>query len=739
MLNFNFNYMALNPTKKQESLESPAYRANPLNDPKFKSEQGYNVFDLNNQQIVTPRFGEFTPFTVFETVPGDRHLLRPNSSSILEQIKANVQSKINEYHDYVFVPMRCVFPNNYEKLVPNPTKGDDLPWKALPMIPLLKFFNKVLSDTNRRIEYFHPTELENMSVFYPQLYTSNGNFDPNALLSVIAIASDTHFYEDRWEFQMVMNALSYVGFALSRGQLLDYVGFCPELQRVFTSKSVVLEQKINHFFDVLGSNLTGLVAYKSHDNTFIIDAPYIRSSYLPSDDDRTLSDMRKFLYDAIENGDFLEFVFNIETLLDSGSDLVTSIVDVFDALYSLTRRYDDEPDESDPFVDGASINPLRIAAYQLAVAEYGTNDHVDNVYTSQLWMQNLRAIMFPAVRGTSREPIFDYNGVQYEYDLLTTGAFDQFVDPSDSELQTTLYARELFLINQLFILRRSLRYGDYYSTGRPNLVAVGQLGIPVNNGMVNPIDNIRSLVVQKFINAVNWIGSKFVNYVTSIFGVKPSYTDPHPVYVAHRKIELNRDKTTNTAGDQGFVTTNLYGQSDQNSIDVFIDDFGVIIGMVSYDALPVYTTGIDRNFYNSDRFSMFNPMLQNVGDQEIAVSELTGWTGFTRQPFAYSARYSQYKFAISRAHGAAVNLLPGVFMKYPPLEMFTDGSINESDLKINPNFIRDKPAYFDQFFDQRSGFGPGSYYHFVCSFTSEHNGARKMMYQPPVLQHITLN
>lgn len=713
--------MATNPVKKQEKLNSPLERSNPLNDPKFSNQQGYNVFDLNNEHILTPRFGEYTPMFVCETVPGDRHYLYSNTSSVVEQIDANLMTVVNEYHDHIYVPLRCIYPNNYEKLIPNPTKGDDLPWEAEPMIPLLKFLNGFLRGYD--VNLVTPDGV----VTFPQIFLTSGGVNGNLISNIVADAFQGDSASARAELNLMLNSLAYTGLVLSRGQLLDYIGYCPENQDLTITDYIKLERDINDFFDVL-SRATGIQSFKINPEVRnveidIEDLNWLNIDYTP--EISTKSDLRRAFYDAIEAGDFINFIFDIA--IDDTD--VQTIIRVYDTLLSFTSRFLPLPDMTDPYADGSYINPSRLAAYQMSVAEYASNDHIDNIFTAQLWMQNLRSIMFPATNGLSSEPIFDYNGVETEYDLLTTGAFESFM----SSNLPNKFGRAILIINQLFLLRRSLRYGDYYSTARPNLVAVGQLGIPVNNGMVNPVDNIRGLVMQRFVNAVNWVGSKIINYFGAIFGVKPSNTGPRPVYIAHRKIELQRDKTVNTADNQGHITTNLNGYTDNKALDVFIDDFGVIIGFVSYDALPIYNAGIDRGLSLSDRFEYFNPMLQNVGDQEITLKELLGWTGFAKVPFGYTARYAQYKIATSRAHGAAVNLIKGVYMKYPPLAMFSDGPLDSSDFKINPNFIRDKPAYFDQFFEQRTGFGPGSYYHFVTNVTNVHNAARKMMYQPPVL------
>lgn len=740
--------MPTNPSIKQETLNNPIQRGNPLNDPKYINQQGYNTYDLNNAQMLTPRFAEVTPSTVFETVPGDRHFLYGKGDTFLNQIDARLCSDVNAYHDYFFVPMRCVFPNNYEKMIPNPVKGDDLPWKALPQIPLLRLLNYMFTNEVSVVD------LSNDSV------STVGE-------APFEFYWDTSDENEILHNRLLLNNLLYVAFVLSRGQLLDYLGYSLDrLSELYENQANYgkyvnqFQKAIDDFFAALALQVAAIddvptvfgidVADPSlsSNHVYFFDGDAYRSDikvrygYLSSSEDWTLSSWRGALYDCFEKGLLIDLryfgknghEYNIWENADRYGEYFRPIFDklLYELRMILWRAKLNGVEDDEPFsVD--FVNPMRIVAYQMSVAEYMSNDTIDNIYTGELWMQNMRALMFPSENEVSREPTFGYNGVDTEYDMFTTGAFEYSFFGNAPRFMN----RILPFLSNLLLLRRSLRYGDYFSTGRPNLLAVGQLGIPVSTQQgvtqVNPIDVTKNLVLQRFLNAVNWVGSKFINYMTSIFGVKPSNTGVHPVFIAHRKVSLNRNTVTNTADNQGKQTTNLNGTTDEQALDVFIDDLGVIIGVVSYDALPVYPSGIDRNWSNSDRYSIFNPMLQNVGDQDIKLCELTGVVDDVRSenPFAYGVRYGQYKWGVTRAHGAFVNSLPGYCMLYPWHALSDDPS--KFDLKINPDFIRDKPFYFDQFFASRTGVSPGTYYHFIQPVFNLHNAARKMQYQPPVL------
>lgn len=747
--------MALNPAVRPPG-SNPIERANPINDPTFQSNQGYNTFEVTNQQLITPRYGDVTPTEVCETVLGDRHFVHDNALTMLNQIDAALVTKVNEYRDHFYVPMRCVYPINYEKLIPNPTKGDDLPTKALPMIPLSAFLFRMLKNP-QPIEFFQGEYENETDPVTTTVVLNQGTFDGNVSTAY---------------GQVVLNQLLYVATILSRGQLLDYLGFQPDtIDQIsrrgdsYSGWKSVFQEKIDAFFSSLVSNLdpydsksffvtvtgTDLTDNANGFNTNFIDASGdtfpgpVKVRYSPSFEvdfgastitTWNLSSFRAALMDSIEKGLFITLRFYDETVQEFVSRFIPQAKELYDFLirylnYSVApNEFNDSVTPVDMF-DPGYINPTRLVAYQLAVAEYMTNDNIDNVFTADLWMQNCRSIMFPAKDKITSELTFNYNGIDVEYDLMTSGAW-QLAFFDDRTLEGLVH-RMLPFASNLFMLRRSLRFGDYFSTGRPDLVSVGQLGINVDNGVVNPIEVSQQLLLARYRQATNWMGSKFDSQAKGVYGVTPSDQGARPYFIAHRKTELQREQVVNTAQNQGARTTNLIGVTDSNGFDVFIDDFGILISVVSYDALPAYPSGIDPMYRLYDRYSMFNPMLQNVGDQPIHLDELTGVMddARAREPFAYSVRYAQYKFSISRAHGAFVNLLPGYAMRYPWHSLVSEPG--QLELKISPDFIRDKPYYFDQFFKSRTGLSPASYYHFIVSCNNEHIAARKMQVQPGLL------
>lgn len=736
--------MATNPSKQGPILNPATQRGSKLNDPNLNLQQGYSPFDLTHAEMLTPRFGEYTPSLHLDTVPADRMVINSDIKTIHNRIDGNLLSTVNQYDDTFFVSLANLIPNAYERFIPNPVKGDDLPNSALPQIPFAGFIHELLasskevylrnkSDDNDVVDSYHNSILEN--VFHPSIGS-----DPGFGYGTSPVA-----------FNYAMNYLTLVAYILSRGQLLDYLGvqydeesvgaFSPGFTNDYNSQ---LQDLIDQYFVSLTSLVgyaTGVSRYNFAEdaenggllsNNLVIDIPLgYPTSYF-----QTLSQVRDFIQTTFERGDMMVLRFPAE-IQQGGSEAANAFSvwlirskRLYDALLSVFYSVALSPTTVDnvdaPYDLSHSLNPLKPLAYQLCVAQYGTNDLIDNIYTADLYMQNFRSVMFPSYNSFSSEPTYVYNGVNFEYDLMSYGAwYYSFI----SDVNRGSLKRAYIVATMLFVMRRSLRFGDYFSTARPNMLAVGDLYINVVGGKISPVDVTKDLLMQRYLNSANYLGQRIDSLYASVYGVVPSDRPVCPRYISHRKVTLQSQITNNTADEQGKQSTNLVGYTSEDNnlgVDVFLDDYGVIISMVSYDVLPVYTSGIDGCYAFSDRFDYYNPQLQNIGDQPIKTIELYGFPSFASRVFGYQMRNAELKYKVSRAHGGLVNDLPGFIFRYPP-KFYLENN------KIGPDFIRDKPMFFDQLATRMTGCSPAQYYHFVVSCVNQVHAARRMQATPPIL------
>lgn len=708
----------INPSKRSETVSSPIERANELNSPQFENNQGYFSYDLSHAEYLTPRFGEITPSCHIDTVPADRMVMSQASKLILNQINGNFLSTINQYNDTFFVSLRSVFPNNYEKLMVNPVKGDDLPNAAHPVVPLYGLFHEYIN-TSSTIAI----QPESGSEDYVSMYELNQMLDDMDAFSMV---------ED-YKLKFMLGRYATLCNVVSRGQLLDYLGMSLDTMMNFDEyidRSLnihsSLQYWIDEFYSKLFNNLSdstvqGRELKLTEDLLNLSDG---RASYYSV---TTVSEFRSALSDILERGEFpiftvadpAQLVFTLQQLRDIFTSIFESV--------SIESSYLTEVNR-DPNILNSSqvVNIGRILAYQQVIAQYYTNDHIDNVFNSDLFMENLRSVMYPtdfSVGFVTTEPVFEYNGRAVEYDYISYGGFWTSLLSEDFDGRQN---RQHVWMTLMLLMRRSLRYGDYFATARPNMLAISdQLFINVEDGKVSPIDVTKNLLLQRYLNACNYIGNGYLQYMSSIFGVKPSDTGVIPRFISHRKTVLNSQITNNTSDDQGKQTTNLVGISDNTAMDVFIDDFGYIISNISFDTIPVYFTGIDNTWHFADRFDYFNPNMQNIGDQIIHRSELYGDPSYYNEPFGYTMRNAEYKYKTSKSHGGFVNGLKGFLLQYP-LE-------NYKTEYITPDFIRDKPVYLDPIIPQQTGTSPADYYHFIISNFNDIKAARKIQATPAVL------
>lgn len=760
--------MAQNPSLSRSIGDSPMDKVNPVNDPKFANGQGYNEFDLSHSRPDTQRFADLVPFLFLEGVPGDRFLLRSDS-----EIKANgltdaLLSEVTMSEDYFMVPHSALYPRNWEKIFTNPTKGDDVPRAALPSFPIREYLLRLtfglIPDSPDYSFYFD----DNLYTLPPEVFNTTASFNTH---------SSTPSQAQILANLIRLNYITRAAFLLSPDSILSRAGFKPNFPQVVSPRSDISDTGFYHGLSFGDSINTADMVSRFFDSfqriyatfsdnftsqTFVIAV--LTQTYLGEDladssfgsyksriiRPRSLSDLRDILYSCVNNGDIFAFVqledpgvttfqfffdqtlFNpLNAFFQHARNLATSLVD-----HDINVPYP----TSTPGITTAYLDLSRVLAYQLAVAQYGTVDEVDYIYTSKLYLQNLESdLLTPNVASTDDNlspptiPTFYYNGVVTSYDILTAGYLRQVLP-----LAVGYTNRLFYLYANLFGTRTTLRFRDYFASSRPNVLAVGDLTVNVSNNQVQTVDITKNIVMQRFLNAANRVGSKLLNYALGIFGVKPANIDAEPHFISRRSVPINRNLVTNTSSEQGKQTTNLESSGSRYAFDIFIDESCIVLGIRSFSAVGSYSYGIDRHLTNFDRFQKFNPMIQNIGDQPIYVSELTGRSNsnYTTSVFGYTNRYGEYKNAVSYAQAGTFSTLPGWFFFYNydrPSNYNNSEIFTSSNTHIRPSFVRLYPYMFDGFYSSLSSLAPSHYYHFTISQVNSIQALRKMDFQPGVL------
>lgn len=389
--------------------------------------------------------------------------------------------------------------------------------------------------------------------------------------------------------------------------------------------------------------------------------------------------------------------------------------------------------------EGLSVNMDRVISYQLACSQYYVNPNVDFIYNAQLYRDNLYSLWLNAfgvddgVTGTSQILTFPYNGMIVPYDYCSRAyyqrAFDYVIENfSDLNLTEIAYVYDYF--NALFGFRESLRFGDYFTDSRTQPLAVGDNNVPVVDGSINVIDTSRSIIYQRFRNAVVKLGNNFGDYLRGIFGTEPSPDYHIPKFIIHQDFDVKGFEVSNTTSDsQGNIVTNLDTQDDTYVFEVSVDMPCIILGISSFSIPRAYMQTKDRQFFHQNRFDMFNPMLQYVGDQPVYNLERTQQTD--EDIFGYQSRYNEYKQRFSVVSGGFTSVLPAwTFVAdslYDPVVSF-DIAYNQS-----PDFIRAHDYEFNRFLSRIPGYSLGTGFHFIIVYNNKCVANRPMEVNPNTL------
>lgn len=664
-----------NPLFHNNRGEDANRASNPLNDADKTYRQKSNSFSLDRKHFTTLNYADITPFEHVYAIGGDsiefgsRHHLRTYT------LASPLMEKIFIKKSYYATDMRALLPINWEKIYREPSVGDDIPNDSLNTFTdsfidkFFLFYDKLKLNLESNPDLF--------SLYYRWLVLLGDLFGSSGLLSRFSISLGGYIQdipiEDYLGSDNYFSFDTYYELLISR--LLELFVDCPD--------AVYLKD-----------NLSG-------------------SQYLFNDSN---------VHDLYElSRDFSRFsITGVDVEFISSSDFFTGVQNLVSYLY-------------DYGAFSASFNYAPLIAYQLVCAEYFTNDQVDNIYSSQLWHQNMRGIL----SRLNLNDTFLYNGVPTLYDSVSAYSLEKVMSKASSiDLSQGLQVgySEIFddifgYVENIFCMNKSLRYGDYFTGARPEAYSPIDKTAEVVDGSVSAIDITRSILSQRFSNAVARTGRRFSDYLVEI---TDGYDVPDvevPRWLASKTSEVKGFEVENTSNtNQGNIVTIL---NSKNSDFIYKLDVGspcIVIGVATFSMSRVYPLTNDRFSFHKDRYDMFNKFMQFDGDQEIYAKELLARYD---DDFAYTLRHMEYKQRYNIATGGWKDFIPAMFL-LSSRSYYLDES-NRSTIHIDSFNIRNSNLEFDPFYSSISGFTPSARFHFMAMFDNIAQAKRKMARQPSIL------
>lgn len=687
--------------------QSGLVSGNKQNTPGGSTGRSRSKFPLSYTKFQTERFAEYFPFFVEEGVSGDILPFHSNHEVQTYTLKSPILQSLTKKKDYFAVPMQAILPLNWEKFFTNPNIGQDVPVDC--GCGVVNFWDKVGSVFSKSDTYLS-SQLSSTSVTPAK------------------------------KLELILRFLLFFEMFYSTGSLMETLGVSGhnfiDLEKN-SQGSPVQKKTWDEFFDevisqiasALSNSVSGYIGMNIGGNTYTITgAPNsVFSQYVEISLREALELMR----------DDLSFeVLGISNM----SSLVSNILAIYQDYYFT------------PYTStGVTLNLSRLWAYQIAVSHFYSNDHVDYIYSAELYRQYIHQL----VTGTGNSSIgagnastgdlaFVVNGLQYVYDALSARYFSHMINLFDGSngiwginasntgyFPTVDHCYAYFV--SLLSFKRSLRFLDYFTGARSYPLAVGNSSVSVNNNAVDIIELSKSSMMTKFLQAVNRSGRKFSAYMKELFGKTPAYDYHNPMFLAHTSDLVGAQETENTGAGQLdtsrplAVTSRLRATSSRYAFEFQPDRDCILIGISYYDLPRVYLNATERQNFNLDRFDMFNPYLQFTGDQPIYEAEI-GTDTPTYTPFAYCNKDMQYKQRYNQACGGFCVPSTGLDNWIFPADTLRRVGFHH----ISPSFIRSFNSELDRFYQYLTGFSLGTYFHFIVRYDNRQDASRPMAYNPVI-------
>lgn len=664
-----------------------------------------STFPLSYSRFQTERFAEYVPFFVMEGVKNDRLPLHSNHEVQTYTLKSPIIQSLAKKKDYFVVPMQAILPNNWEKFYSQPNIGQDVP-----------------SDSGLGVQNF-----------WSKMKTLFDN-SKNKLLSILADTSAT----DSQKLDAVFHFLLFFEPIYSAGSLMATLGISGH-NWFRAQDQTIASAPVPVGFDEIFDKIIGLI--QTRISTSIGQGLYFISG---GNSYEIVADANNFVNSSVQQvlmREALELMrddlsFTIGLWHGTIGTLVTDITTYLNDIYFVLPLSD------------APLNLARLWAYQLVVSHFYSNDHVDFIYSAELFRQYIRQLVTRNIYSGTADtaPIFTVNGLSYEYDSLSAKNFDAVISSFTSDgifgYSTASVSRPDILLDAyayfvaLFSFKRSLRFMDYFTGSRAYPLAGNQNpAATVSGGQVEVLEMSRASMMTKFLQAVNRSGRKFSNYMKELFGGKDLAYDYHnPMYLSHTSDLVGAQETENTGAAQVAtnrsiaVTSRLRATSSAKAF-VFVPDRDCIVLGISYYDLPrVYTRSTERQNFVLDRFDMFNPFLQYIGDQGISEAEIGTDTPNVSLNFSYCNKDMHYKQRFNQAAG-------GFCVPSTQLDTWlfpADVSRRRFFHNISPSFIRSFNSELDRFYQSLTGYSLGTYFHFIVRYDNRMDAGREMTYAPTI-------
>lgn len=203
----------------------------------------------------------------------------------------------------------------------------------------------------------------------------------------------------------------------------------------------------------------------------------------------------------------------------------------------------------------------------------------------------------------------------------------------------------------------------------------------------------RSMAIQKWLEKMARGGSRYIEQMMVMFGVKssdarlqrPEYLGGGRQHVSISEVVSTFEESAGGGEPQGNMAGHGVTAGSVNGFKHFFEEHGFVISYVSILPKTAYQNGFPRVMRKYDRFDYAWPDFAHLGEQEIKMFEL--WfddqsADDIEETFGYTPRYAEYKYVPDSVHGEFRD----------SLSFWHDGRIFSAKPALNAAFVKSDPS-----------------------------------------------
>lgn len=230
----------------------------------------------------------------------------------------------------------------------------------------------------------------------------------------------------------------------------------------------------------------------------------------------------------------------------------------------------------------------------------------------------------------------------------------------------------------------------------------------------------QAFAVQRFYEAMARGGSRYIEYVSNVFGVtSPDARQQRSEYLGGKRFPINMDQVLQTSGTD---STSPQGNTAAFSCTVNSDNlctysstehgYFFVLGVIRTN--HSYQQGIERFWSRKKFFDFYQPQLANIGEQEIRNKELyaQGSTVVDKdgnviddQVFGYQEAWADYRYCPNRISGKLRSTATGTLDiwhygdYYQSLPQLSSAWIDETEANVQRTLaVQNEPQFVSDFY-----------------------------------------